>query len=540
MAVSQWQSRHPQNQSEQIRISSEKEFECRHQTDLDNLVNMGLPTTAESATQHWAFCPREWDLLACWPPTLPNATVNIPCPDYVQGFHPHGFASRFCTENGTWAMRFSARFGEYRNWSNYSQCYNVSSPINVFSVDNNLSPTTTTRTLPHQESLHHIRLMAVTGYTVSLISLVAAVAILLAFKRLHNGRNILHINLFLSYIFRAIATMIARNDIETEPGSLLASTDYYNTNGVACRFLTSVLHYALMANYFWIFVEGFYLNNVISSIFKDHSKPWIIRLYIVGGWFPPFLFVLTWALVRQIHYNTQCWLTHETAQLKQVFWIMRGPITATIVMNLLFFLNIARILLKQFQLRAALSEDESSAQKLNYIKYRKMAKATLVLLALYGIHFFVLIFVAAFSISTEAEIIWLATDQFFSSFQGLLASILFCFANGEVRSEMAKVMYHHTGRSFGSMRRTSSHLSNHTRIQTAQCTRQNSLVRPAESIRLEPQHAIYSPLPKDTFPPCTSQLASPPSYESLCLTHCHTANNSDDETEDDQKRRPTK
>lgn len=86
-------------------------------------------------------------------------------------------------------------------------------------------------------------------------------------------------------------------------------------------------------------------------------------------------------------------------------------------MNLLFFLNIVRILIVQLRQRTRLCEEENVVQKQKYQKYRKMAKATLVLLALYGIHFFVLIFVAAFSISTEAEIIWLATDQFFSSFQ---------------------------------------------------------------------------------------------------------------------------
>ena len=29
----------------------------------------------------------------------------------------------------------------------------------------------------------------------------------------------------------------------------------------------------------------------------------------------------------------RCWLTHQTPELKKVFWIMRGPITATIVVS---------------------------------------------------------------------------------------------------------------------------------------------------------------------------------------------------------------
>ncbi|OQV20357.1 hypothetical protein BV898_05643 [Hypsibius exemplaris] len=34
-------------------------------------------------------CPRVWDSMACWPPTLPNQTAWLPCPDYIYNQQMH-------------------------------------------------------------------------------------------------------------------------------------------------------------------------------------------------------------------------------------------------------------------------------------------------------------------------------------------------------------------------------------------------------------------------------------------------------------------
>lgn len=78
---------------------------------------------------------------------------------------------------------------------------------------------------------------------------------------------------------------------------------------------------------------------------------------------------------------------------------------------------------------------------MRYTDYKfRLAKSTLTLIPLLGIHQVVFIFVT--DESTKATIglrlTKLFSDLFFSSFQGLLVAILYCFVNKEVQSEILK------------------------------------------------------------------------------------------------------
>ncbi|CAN7947722.1 unnamed protein product, partial [Ixodes hexagonus] len=55
----------------------------------------------------------------------------------------------------------------------------------------------------------------------------------------------------------------------------------------------------------------------------------------------PILFLVPWIAVRAMLEDTYCWTTNET---KSYFWIIRGPITASIVVNFVLFINITRVL----------------------------------------------------------------------------------------------------------------------------------------------------------------------------------------------------
>ncbi|GIY37730.1 uncharacterized protein CDAR_421521 [Caerostris darwini] len=72
---------------------------------------------------------------------------------------------------------------------------------------------------------------------------------------------------------------------------------------------------------------------------------------------------------------------------------------------------------------------------------KKWFKSTLVLVPLFGVHYALLLAVSfAANLSQTLEITWLYIDQTFSSFQGSFVALLYCFLNGEVQSEVRKML----------------------------------------------------------------------------------------------------
>ncbi|XP_072273106.1 glucagon receptor-like [Pyxicephalus adspersus] len=76
---------------------------------------------------------------------------------------------------------------------------------------------------------------------------------------------------------------------------------------------------------------------------------------------------------------------------------------------------------------------------LKYLKENKeLAKATLTLIPLFGIHEVVFIFATDEQTSGTLRYVKVFFNLFFSSFQGFLVAVLYCFANKEVKYEMQK------------------------------------------------------------------------------------------------------
>lgn len=101
-------------------------------------------------------------------------------------------------------------------------------------------------------------------------------------------------------------------------------------------------------------------------------------------------------------------------------------------------------------------------------KYRKLAKSTLVLIPLFGVHYVVFIGLIGNPCKIlpqpygyHIEVAKLYFEMSFNSFQGLIVSILFCFANGEVQSEIRKVYirYKTSGRNSRSVKGDSCTIS---------------------------------------------------------------------------------
>ncbi|XP_067000384.2 secretin receptor [Anabrus simplex] len=370
------------------------------------------------------YCPGTWDKILCWDQTPAGQLSVQTCPAYIAGFHQTANATRQCLPNGTWFVHDQIM----REWTNYSQCTNGPDATVLIHFAGNGNVTVFGNYVPAIKTISQI------GYGVSLVSLVIAFCILATIKKLRCPRNMLHMHLFVSFIMRAFMAILKDllfvmgvgllSDISVKnDGSYFNSEEEENWK---CKLFTTLWQYFIMANYSWILMEGLYLHNLIFlALFTDSSA---ITLYVALGWGLPTLFVLPWAICRALLENTLCWTTNKNSNL---FLLIRVPTTVSIVLNFLLFLNIIRVLLSKMRSSVC---DESKT-------YRRWAKSTLVLVPLFGVHYMVFLVPAYYSyigVDEIVEVTWLFCDQFFASFQGFFVAVLYCFLNGEVRTELSK------------------------------------------------------------------------------------------------------
>ncbi|XP_037332617.2 glucagon receptor [Pungitius pungitius] len=356
-------------------------------------------------------CEREFDKYACWPDGLPNTTVSVSCPWYLPWYNKvqHGMVYQECDANGQWVTM-----------KNTSEC------------DSND---------PSLQYYGHIRVMYTVGYSLSLVALVLALGILIFFRKLHCMRNNIHMNLFASFILRALSILIKDALLEANITSQDLSSDQEqgfpqasmppvellvnNETAVNCRIAMVMMQYSIMANSYWLLVEGIYLHNLlVITVFTERNY---FKIYLCIGWGTPLIFLVPWVMAKYLYENQECWGQNINMNY---WWIIRSPILLAVVINFLIFIHIIKILVSKLR-----------AHQMRYTDYKfRLAKSTLTLIPLLGIHQVVFIFVT--DESTKATISLrlakLFSDLFFSSFQGLLVAILYCFVNKEVQSEILK------------------------------------------------------------------------------------------------------
>ncbi|XP_060681722.1 vasoactive intestinal polypeptide receptor-like [Hemiscyllium ocellatum] len=340
---------------------------------------------------YFAGCQGMWDNLTCWPSAQVGEVVVMPCP-----FLPALFldikanVSRNCTTQG---------------WASLSLPYFLACRYN-----NNTTPTVQKR-----DFYQAVKTGYTIGHSLSLCALTTAIIILCIFRKLHCTRNYIHMNLFMSFILRAIAVFI-KDLVLFE----VEETDRCFTALGGCKAAVVFFQYCIMANFFWLLVEGLYLHTLlIISFFSERKYFW---WYILIGWGTPMLFIVPWTITR-VHYDDDgCWLNIDSPY----WWIIRAPILVSILVNFIFFICIIRILVQKLHSPDVGLNDTS--------QYLRLAKSTLLLIPLFGVNYIVFAF---FPDNFEVEI-KLVFDLILGSFQGFIVAVLYCFLNGEVQSELKR------------------------------------------------------------------------------------------------------
>ncbi|NWH50726.1 VIPR protein, partial [Fregata magnificens] len=341
-------------------------------------------------------CARDWDGLTCWPRATFGEVVKVPCPRFFEEItNIHGSSlQRNCTQEAYWSEPFPP--------------YTIACGFDEGSSKG-----------PEDQKSYYSAFWRVytAGYAASVTSLIMALIVFAAFRKFHCTRNYIHMHLFVSFILRAIAVF-------TKDAVLFAddTMDHCLMSTVACKAAVAFFQFSILANFFWLLIEGIYLQTLLLLTFvSDKQYVW---WFIVTGWGAPSAVIFAWILTRILQQNTGCWDDDENGV---VLWIIKGPILLTVLVC--FFVLAVSVVIP------VINNEGNRGDYLDLVRSaRRLAKSTLLLIPLFGVHYIVFAFFPE-STGLEAR---LYIELGLGSFQGFVVALLYCFSNAEVQSELKK------------------------------------------------------------------------------------------------------
>ncbi|XP_068001835.1 vasoactive intestinal polypeptide receptor 2 isoform X2 [Melanerpes formicivorus] len=358
--------------------------ECRFHLEIHKEETRCMELLKNTKPVDYRGCVGVWDNITCWRPAKIGETVTVPCPKVFSLFSGKpGNISKNCTSSG-WSDIFPDILSSC-GYNDYEDDYKVNFYVRVKAV----------YTL---------------GHSVSLIALTTGSIILCLFRKLHCTRNYIHLNLFLSFILRAISVLV-KDDIL-----------YSSSNTSHCpEDQTSWIPAGKVAEAST--VEHQQNRHLKISSEEQHTSYKHFTIYLLIGWGIPTVFVITWTVTRIILEDTGCWDTNEHGG---PWWVIRIPILISIIVNFILFISIIRILLQKLRSPDVGGNDQS--------QYKRLAKSTLLLIPLFGVHYTVFALFPDRS-SNNYKIIF---ELCLGSFQGLIVAVLYCFLNSEVQGELKR------------------------------------------------------------------------------------------------------
>ncbi|XP_034006595.1 vasoactive intestinal polypeptide receptor 2-like [Trematomus bernacchii] len=351
-------------------------------------------TLLQQQTAASTGCLGQWDNVSCWQSADFNEVRTLPCPSPIlRLFGKNGNLSRNCTQRG---------------WSDVYPVVSVAC----------WSPPTDE---PSELIFYRVvRILSTLGHSLSLITLLTSSIIICLFRRLHCTRNFIHLNLFLSFMLRAVAVLIKDELLFSDDQNTDCSTQ---PSLVGCKASLVFFNYFIMANFFWLLVEGLYLHTLLLVIHRYSTR---LSTYMLIGWGIPFVFMVAWIICRINLEDTSCWEMNENPIPNR---LINWPIMASVIINFILFISIIRILVQKLRCTDVGGNEQS--------QYRRLAKSTLLLIPLFGVNYVVFVYLVE-PTDKNMNHIKIFFDLALGSFQGLIVAVLYCFLNSEVQSELRR------------------------------------------------------------------------------------------------------
>ncbi|KAL0984028.1 hypothetical protein UPYG_G00136080 [Umbra pygmaea] len=352
------------------------------------------------------YCKGTFDKFVCWPHSAPG-NVSVQCPSYLPWITENDSRSinNECLSNGSWQYHdVVVIFRDRRKC--YEPEFFKNEEDKVF----------------RQSAL---RVISIIGYSLSFFSLLLATLLMSILRKLHCTRNYIHMNLFVSFMLRAMAVFTKEMVIYvmyTKLPSKDPGWNSYSVIAVVCKASRVSMEYFVACNYFWLLVEAIFLHTLLFTAVLTNRR--MLKTYMFIGWGTPLLFVMPWTVTKVMYENKECWANNNI----WIWWIIRGPINLSVLVIFIIFIKILKLLLSKLK-----------ADQVRFTDYRySLARATLVLIPLLGIHEVIFTFVIDECVQESSRYAKHFINLTLSSFQGFVVSVLYCFANGEVQTEVKK------------------------------------------------------------------------------------------------------
>ncbi|KAJ8952533.1 hypothetical protein NQ318_003329 [Aromia moschata] len=299
------------------------------------------------------WCKESCDKWMCWPATQPGFNATMDCPK-IKGTLDNAKAYRYCDINGKWETRNGTN--STYEYTHYESCI-MPQLQELARMCEEFGEETCTQ-------IGKItRCIEMVGLSFSFVSLVISLYIFFSYRVLKNNRTKIHKNLFIATLLQVIFRLIRYIDQGLDPSHKFLHKLYLNEACIA------LLEYAKTAMFMWMFIEGLYLHNMVTvTVFQEYTY---IKVYCYVGWIVPSLMTAVWLIFMLIKEAQTTW---EYYYFLNYYWILEGPRSTVILVNLLFLLNIIRVLIVKLR--------ESRTSEIEQV--RKAARAAIFLLPLMG------------------------------------------------------------------------------------------------------------------------------------------------------------
>ncbi|KAG8179407.1 hypothetical protein JTE90_026307 [Oedothorax gibbosus] len=334
----------------------------------------------------------------CWPAVPAGQTARKSCRSVIQYvldldvktvlLPPEAKAYRICDEEGKWM---------WGNWTNYSEC------LNFTTMDVPKAPLT-------------VSLILLVCSLISLFFLTVTIFIFFYFKSLQCSRLRVHRNLVLALIIHSLMLVVI--SLPVVGGTSIPS---YREIDWLCKAVVCVKMYAALSSINWMFVEGMLLHSRITTDIFQKDAPF--KLYYLVGWGIPLVLIGSWSFTMSYELKGDCW---EGYGRSPYVWIITGPMIGALGINLIFLVNIIRILVTKMK----------TSSSFEIIQVRRAMKATALLFPLLGITH--LLFCVNPRDDSSLEEAYMITNAALQSSQGIFVSVLYCFMNTEVQTVVRK------------------------------------------------------------------------------------------------------
>ncbi|CAF1248931.1 unnamed protein product [Adineta ricciae] len=384
----------------------------------------------------------------CWPQTLAGQSANVSCAALLQeGVDTTKFVTRHCLPSGNWSN------------INFEQCFYPD--VWALLVKSFLVRPQSEREI-FPKLVRFARYGELGGLSLSLTTVLISLFIFFTFRTLYCERTKIHVNLLLAILIQTIARLSAyafQMVSQNSPGECNVDNHLHSSLGrslfsVFCPLITVLLQFGKTAMFMWMLCEGIQLNNVLTvGVFKNYFK----TLYFhILGWFLPFCITLSWTIVMVIKQRERrCFYNYNHLIY---YWIIDGPRYAVMIINIIFLLNILRVLMVKMKegSEKQVREEQYNTHRNNVVSrikhfthrrrrasmhakfVRQTVKAAIFLLPLLGITHVLETFVSAYDKPITIFAIYCCVNVILVAPQGFYCALFYCFLNAEVQETLKR------------------------------------------------------------------------------------------------------